>query len=175
MKAITATAVTWHRLCCAVISCSVMSSCLWPHGLWSTRLLCPGGFSRQEYWSGLTSLSPGDLPNPDIKHRSPTLQADSLPSEPLGKPKNTRIGSLSLFWGIFPSQELNQGLLHCSQILYQLSYQGSLWYKIGRAKLSRGVSFSAMEPKDTVFEVRTESEGGMWFKAPFLFDTTALY
>ena len=166
---------TRHRLCCAVISRSVMSKSLWPHGLWPTRLLCPGGFSRLEYWSGLTSPSPGDLPNPDIKTRSPILQADSLASEPPGKPKSTRIGSLSPFWEIFPSQEMNQGLLLWCQILYQLSYQGSPWHKIGRAKLSRGISFSAMESKDVVFEVRTISEGGMWFKAPFLLDITGLY
>ena len=42
-------------------------------------------FSRQEYWSGLPSPSPGDLPNPGIKPGSPTLQADSLPSELPGK------------------------------------------------------------------------------------------
>ena len=39
-------------------------------------------FSRQEYWSGLPFPSPGDLPDPG----SPALQADSLPSEPSGKP-----------------------------------------------------------------------------------------
>ena len=39
------------------------------------------GFSREEYWSGLPFLSPGDLPDPGIEPRSPTLQADSLPSE----------------------------------------------------------------------------------------------
>ena len=44
------------------------------------------GFSRQEYWSGLPFLSPGDLPDPGIKPGSPVLQADSLPSEPPGKP-----------------------------------------------------------------------------------------
>ena len=44
------------------------------------------GFSRQEYWSGLPCPPPGDLPNPGIKHRSPALQVDSLPSEPPGKP-----------------------------------------------------------------------------------------
>ena len=42
--------------------------------------------SRQEYCSGLPFPSPGDLPKPGIKFRSPTLQEDSLPSEPLGKP-----------------------------------------------------------------------------------------
>ena len=41
------------------------------------------GFSRQEYWSGLPFPSPGDLPNPEIKPRPPSLQADSLPSDPL--------------------------------------------------------------------------------------------
>ena len=40
------------------------------------------GFSRQEYWSGLPFPSPGDLPNPGIKSRSPALQADTLTSEP---------------------------------------------------------------------------------------------
>ena len=43
------------------------------------------GFSRQEYWSGLPFSSPGDLPEPGIEPRSPTLQADTLPSEPPGK------------------------------------------------------------------------------------------
>ena len=42
------------------------------------------GFSRQEYWSGLPFPSPGDLPDPGIEPRVPTLQADSLPSEPQG-------------------------------------------------------------------------------------------
>ena len=43
-------------------------------------------FSRQEYWSGLPFSSPGDLPDPGIKPRSPVLQVDSLPTKPLGKP-----------------------------------------------------------------------------------------
>ena len=43
-------------------------------------------FSRQEYWSGLPFPSPEDLPDPEVKPRSPTLKADSLPSEPTGKP-----------------------------------------------------------------------------------------
>ena len=43
------------------------------------------GFSRQEYWSGLTFPSPGDLPNPGIEPGSPALQADALTSEPPGK------------------------------------------------------------------------------------------
>ena len=43
-------------------------------------------FSRPEYWSGQPFSSPGDLPNPGIKPRLPTFQADSLPAEPQGKP-----------------------------------------------------------------------------------------
>ena len=73
-----------------------------------------------------------DLPNPGIEprspalqaDRSPALQADSLPAEPQRKPRNAGVGSLSLLQRIFPTQELNRGLLHCRQILYQLSYQG---------------------------------------------------
>ena len=43
-------------------------------------------FSRQEYCSGLPFPSLRDLPNPVIELGSPELQADSLPSEPSGKP-----------------------------------------------------------------------------------------
>ena len=68
---------------------------------------------------------PGDLPNPGIEPRSLILQADSLPAEPQGKPKNTGVGSRSLLQQIFRTQESNRGLLHCRWILYQLSYQGS--------------------------------------------------
>ena len=55
-----------------------------------------------------------DLPNAGIKQ-----------AEPQGKPKNTGVGGLSLFQRIFPTQESNQGLLHCRRILYQLNYLGS--------------------------------------------------
>jgi len=48
------------------------------------------GFSRQEYWSGLPFPSPGDLPDSRIEPRSPTLQADTLPYEPSGKPELRR-------------------------------------------------------------------------------------
>ena len=67
----------------------------------------------------------GGLPNPGMEPRPPALQADSLPSEPPGKPKNPGVGSLPLPQGIFLTQELTWGLLHCRWSLYQLSYQGS--------------------------------------------------
>ena len=83
---------------------------------------------RQEYWSGLPFPSPGDLPNLRIEPRSPAMQADSLPAEPQGKPKNTVVGSLSLLQRIFLTQESNPDFLHYRQILYQLSYQGSPYF-----------------------------------------------
>ena len=53
----------------------------------SCPTLCdPMEFSRQEYWSGLPFPSSGDLSDPEIEPMSPALQADSLPSEPPGKP-----------------------------------------------------------------------------------------
>ena len=61
-----------------------MSDSLQPHGLCQTPLSMK--FSRQEYWSELPFPSPGDLPDLGIEPRSPTLQADFLPSELLGKP-----------------------------------------------------------------------------------------
>ena len=61
---------------------------------------------------------PQDLPNTGIEPRSPSLQANSLPAEPQGKPMNTGVGSLSLLQWIFRTRESNWGLLHCRQILY---------------------------------------------------------
>ena len=97
------------------------------HGILGARIL---------EW--LPFSSPGDLRNPGLKPRSPTLEADSLPDEPPGKPKNTVVGSLSLLKGIFLTQGSNQGLLPCRQIHYHLSHQG------------RGSSYfktSALQPK----------------------------
>ena len=70
-----------YMLC--VLSRSVMSDSATPQ---TVALQAPlsMGFSRQDDWSGLPCLPPGDLPNPGIEPRSPALQADSLPSEPPG-------------------------------------------------------------------------------------------
>ena len=72
---------------------------------------------------------------PRIEPRSPALQADSLPAEPQGKPKNTGVGSLSLLQLIFLTQELNWGLLHCRRILYQLKHEASPICRLGNFKL----------------------------------------
>ena len=52
-------------------------------------------FSRPEYWSGQPFPSPGDLPNPGIKLRSPALQVDSLPAEPPGSPLGSAFCTIS--------------------------------------------------------------------------------
>ena len=66
----------------------VAKLCLTFVTLWTVTWWAPLSmeFSRQEYWSGLPFPSPGDLPDPGIKPRSPALQADSLPTELRGKP-----------------------------------------------------------------------------------------
>ena len=60
-------------------------------------------FSRPEYSSGYLFPSPGDLPNPGIKPRPPTLQVDSLPAEPQGKPLSKSSSPMSVFF--FPDIE----------------------------------------------------------------------
>ena len=64
--------------------------------------LCPWDFPRQEYWSGYPFISPGDLSGLGIEPRFPTLQADSLPSEPSGKhpPPHTHTHMHSFLCGL---------------------------------------------------------------------------
>ena len=94
--------------------------CIWPSCLLKVKVLvaksCPPlcnpmdcsppaplsmEFPRQEYWSRLPCPSPGDLPDPGIKPRSPALQADSLPSEPPRRPALSP-GCL-LIWHSYPA------------------------------------------------------------------------
>ena len=114
---------TWHLKLSRSLgsiseSRSVMSDSLWPQGLYSPWN-SPGqntGVGRVAFPFSRGSSQP----------RSPTLQVDSLPDEPQGKPKNTGEGSPSLLQQVFPTQKSNWGFLHCRQILYQLSYLGSI-------------------------------------------------
>ena len=77
------------------------------------------GFSRQGYWSGLTFPPSGDLPNPGIEPGSPTLQADSLPHEPAGKPNKKEA---ELGFGprqLAPEASLLPVLLYCLLFLIE--------------------------------------------------------
>ena len=67
------------------VSCVQLFSTLWTVAHQAPPSM---GFSRQEYWSGLPFLSPGDFTDPGIKLRSPALQVDSLPSEPPANPND---------------------------------------------------------------------------------------
>ena len=66
-------------------------------------------FSRPEYWSGWPFPSPGGLPSVGIEPKSPGLQADSLPAELQGKPKNTEVGSPSRLQRDLPNPGIKPG------------------------------------------------------------------
>ena len=83
------------------------------------------GFSRQKYWSGLPRPPPGALPHPGTEPCTLPWQVGSLPLAP---PVVYMPLTVTPFVpGIFPTQGSNPCLLHCRQILYQSSHQGSLW------------------------------------------------
>ena len=112
---------TEEPLCCAVLSCSVRSNSVTP---WTVGCQAPMsmGFPRKEYWNGFPCSPPGDLPNPGIKPRYPTLQWILYHLSHQWSPRILEWVAYPFYRGIFPTQELNQGLLYCRQILYQLSY-----------------------------------------------------
>ena len=89
----------WNSVC-AGLCVLVIQSCPTLTTPWTISCLSPPSmeFFRQEHWSGWTLLSPEDLPDPGIEPRPPELQADSLTSEPPGKPKqNYAIANLLCF------------------------------------------------------------------------------
>ena len=80
----------WLTILTIALGGLVAKSCLTLATPWTVACQAPlsMGFSRQDYWSGLPFPPPGDLPDPGIRLGSPTLEADSLPSEPPGNPVN---------------------------------------------------------------------------------------
>ena len=79
---------TFENSQCVCVSCSVVSDSLQPHGL---QPIC--GILQARILEWVTMPSPGDLPDSGIKPGSPPLQADSLPSEPPGKPAKVKTAS----------------------------------------------------------------------------------
>ena len=79
---------------CAVLLSLAAQSCLTLCDPMNSSHTAPlsVGFPRREYWSGLPCPSPGDLPDLRIEPQSPALQADSLPTEPPGKPATRKGG-----------------------------------------------------------------------------------
>ena len=137
-----------HKMLCAILSHSVMSTSLWPPWTIAHQAPLSLAFSRQEYWNGLLFPSSGDPPNPGVKLRSLTLQADSLPFEPTGKPiffqDQTEIRKTQSFYSWSPLKnphsvcwELKLKRKKKSQVLAQSSTQkmnkfGSTHLAIGR-------------------------------------------
>ena len=99
-------------------SCSVVSDSLQPHGLYSLWN-SPGQNTRMGSLFLLQGISPTQGSNPGLPH---CRRADSLPAEPLGKLKNTRVGSPSLLQWIFP---LNAGVSCIAGHLKNTSYLGT--------------------------------------------------
>ena len=95
------------------VSCSVMSNSVTP-GTAAHQAPLSLGFPRQEHWIGLPFTSPGDLLNPGIEPRSLASQADSLSSEPPGKPRLSAYPQSQLV--------LNQYTLLPPQTAYSLLY-----------------------------------------------------
>ena len=119
-----------------------MSNSLWPH-----RLYSPWNSPGQNIGVGSLSLFQGIFPSQGLNLHLLHWQADSLPLHHVGNERcsvvsdslrphglyipwnslgqNTRVGSLSLLQGIFPTQGSKRDLPHCRWILYQLSHKGS--------------------------------------------------
>ena len=95
----------------------------------------PMRFSRQGYWSGLLCPPPGDLPDPGMGPRSPALQADSLPSEPPGKPgKEWRLPQTAFFsWERLVFEISKTNLSSCFQhfLFHLLSILWKQWNQTG--------------------------------------------
>ena len=104
----------FHSLTHSVVSnlCDPMDSIV--HGILQARIL--------EWVAFPFSRGSSQLRN---RNQVSLIAGDSLLAEPPRKLKNTGVGSLSLFQWIFPTKELNWGLLHCRRLLHQLSYQVS--------------------------------------------------
>ena len=106
-------------LCLVIQSCSALCN---PMDLQPTRLLCPWGFSRQKYWSGLPCPRSRDLPNPGIKPKSPALQVDFfLQPEP---PEKVRGGSTENVPGLREGKEGHSISALCPGLEHRVEQSG---------------------------------------------------
>ena len=94
-----------------VLSRIVVSNSLRPHGLACHAPLSVEILQARILESVAMPSSKGSS-QPRDQTQVSLLQVDSSLTEPPGKPENTGVGSLCLLMGIFPTQELNWGLLH---------------------------------------------------------------
>ena len=132
-----------------VTPCTV--ACQAPLSMEFCPIPCRNSYPGTNTGVGSHSLLQG-ISKAGIELRSPALQVDSLPAESPGEPKNTGVGSLSLLQVIFPTLESNQDLLHCRQVLYQLSHQGSPQGKVSLIIDRKGEGQAKMEAHTGVMQ-----------------------
>ena len=133
-----------------------MSDSLWPHGLVAHQAPLYMGFSRQEYQNGLPFPSPGHLPNPGSEPGSPSLQANSLPCKPPGKPHVQAYLVLFCFT-----------LLHLLDIIF-FTIEQVHWHRSSKSIFQLHVSMSHFGNSHNVSNVFISSH----FRIPW--DTTIL-
>ena len=114
------------ELCCTVLLLSHVWLFATP---WTVARQAPlsMGFSRQEDWSGFPCPPPGDLPNPGMELRSPTLQEDSLPTELPGKLNY----SVVLITAAQQSDSVTHTHTHTHTYIYSFSCSFPLWFIMG--------------------------------------------
>ena len=108
--------------------------CLFSVSIFSSKGYLSHGSKKKKkklIWYSQTQKFQGIFPVTESESESCPVMSHSLwlhrPYSPWNCPgQNTRVGSLSLLQGTFPTQGSNPGFPHCRRILYQLSYQGSL-------------------------------------------------
>ena len=109
---------------------------LWPQRTCQAPLSM--GFSRQEYWRGLPFPSPGDLPDPGIKPKSPASQAESLPTELWEKPLSYTcfVFPFTLFYRVIFFCTASFTIRHGNVFLYLLTYIFTHYWTVGSFVLS---------------------------------------
>ena len=109
----------FHLILC--VSCSVISDSWWPHGLYSPPGSSIHGILLVRILEWVAYPFSRGCSQPRNQTRVSGIAGRFFTKSLSGNPKNTGVGSLCLLQGISPTQELNPGLWHCRQILYQLS------------------------------------------------------
>ena len=99
------------------------------------------GVGCQAFFYGIFPTLGSNTGLPQFRH--------SLPSEPPGKPMSTEMVSLSLLQGIFPTQELKWGFLHCRQILHELPGKSWCQYSFSSVQFSRSVVSDSLRPHES--------------------------
>ena len=123
-------------LLCAVISRSVVSDSLQPHGLQHARLLCPWGFYRQEYWGGLPCPPPGDSPNPEIEPRPPAASRVFITWATREAPCKISINpckcscNVLLFWFSLKKQKTNKQKKPQKLVLFTFHWRSKQRYSV---------------------------------------------